>query len=33
VKTEINLANTGSWVKGSSDYLEIDEHGVVLRSY
>ena len=33
VKTEINLANTGSWVKGSSDYLEIDEHGVVLKSY
>ena len=33
VKMEINLANTGSWVKGSSDYLEIDEHGVVLKSY
>ncbi len=33
VKTEKNLANTGSWVKGSSDYLEIDEHGVVLKSY
>ncbi|MBA1341244.1 MAG: UDP-2,3-diacylglucosamine hydrolase [ANME-2 cluster archaeon] len=33
VKMEINLANSGSWVKGSSDYLEIDEHGVVLKSY
>ena len=33
VKTEKNLANTGSWVRCSSDYLEIDEHGVVLKSY
>lgn len=33
VKMEVNIANTGSWVKGSSDYLEIDEHGVVLKSY
>jgi predicted phosphodiesterase len=33
VKTELNLANTGSWVKASSDYLEIDESGVVLKSY
>ena len=33
VKTEKNLANTGSWVGGSSDYLEIDEYGVVLKSY
>ncbi len=33
VKTEKNLANTGSWMKGSSDYLVIDEHGVTLESY
>ncbi|KAF5425800.1 MAG: UDP-2,3-diacylglucosamine pyrophosphatase LpxH [Candidatus Methanomarinus sp.] len=33
VKTEKNLANTGSWVRGSSDYLEIDKHGVALKSY
>jgi len=33
VKTEKNLANTGSWVRGSSDYLEIDKSGVTLASY
>lgn len=33
VTMEKKLANTGSWVKGSSDYLQIDEHGVVLKSY
>lgn len=33
VKTEKNLANTGSWVRGSSDYLEISESGVLLKSY
>jgi UDP-2,3-diacylglucosamine pyrophosphatase LpxH len=33
VKAEKNLANTGSWVGGSSDYLGTDEHGVALKSY
>jgi UDP-2,3-diacylglucosamine pyrophosphatase LpxH len=33
MKMEKNIANTGSWAEGSSDYLEIDEHGVVLKSY
>ncbi|MHC1599440.1 MAG: hypothetical protein ACXQS5_01265 [Candidatus Methanospirareceae archaeon] len=33
VKMEKNIANTGSWVEGSTDYLEIDEHGVTLKSY
>ena len=33
VKTEKNLANTGSWVGGSSDYLEIDAGGVKLKRY
>ncbi|PXF61703.1 MAG: hypothetical protein C4B59_02270 [Candidatus Methanogaster sp.] len=33
VKMDKNLANTGSWVWGSSDYLEIDKHGVALKSY
>ncbi len=33
VKMDKNIANTGSWVGGSSDYLEIDKHGVTLKSY
>ncbi len=33
VKMEKNIANTGSWVEGSTDYLEIDESGVALKSY
>lgn len=33
VKVEKNIANTGSWVEGSSDYLEIDARGVALKSY
>ena len=33
VKMEKNIANTGSWVEGSSDYLEIDAGGVTLKSY
>ena len=33
VKMEKNIANTGSWVGGSSDYLEIDAGGVTLKSY
>lgn len=33
VKMEKNIANTGSWVEGSSDYLEIDAGGVKLKRY
>nr|QNO49632.1 UDP-2,3-diacylglucosamine hydrolase [Methanosarcinales archaeon ANME-2c ERB4] len=33
VKMEENIANTGSWVEGSTDYLEIDAEGVTLKSY
>ena len=33
VKDDKNIANTGSWVEGSSDYLEIDASGVTLESY
>ena len=33
VKTEKNIANTGSWGEGSADYLEIDAGGVTLASY
>lgn len=33
VKMEKNIANTGSWVEGSTDYLEIDAGGVTLESY
>ena len=33
VKMEKNIANTGSWAGGSTDYLEIDEGGVALKSY
>jgi len=33
VKMDKNIANTGSWMEGSSDYLEINEHGVALKSY
>ena len=33
VKMEKNIANTGSWVEGSTDYLEIDAGGVKLKRY
>lgn len=33
LKTDKNIANTGSWVDGSTDYLEIDAEGAVLKSY
>ncbi len=33
VKMEKNIANTGSWVEGSTDYLELDAGGVTLESY
>jgi len=33
VKMEKRIANTGSWVKSSATYLEIDAEGVTLKSY
>jgi UDP-2,3-diacylglucosamine pyrophosphatase LpxH len=33
VKMEKKIANTGSWVKPSATYLEIDAEGVTLKSF
>ena len=33
VKMERKIANTGSWVKSSATYLEIDAGGITLKSY
>lgn len=33
VKVEKKIANTGSWVKSSTTYLEIDAEGVTCKSY
>jgi predicted phosphodiesterase len=32
VKTEKKIASTGSWVKLSATYLEIDAEGITLKS-
>ena len=33
VKMEKKIANSGSWVKPSATYLEIDAKGITLKSY
>jgi len=33
VKMEKKIANSGSWVKPSATYLEIDAEGITLKSY
>ena len=33
VKMENKIANSGSWVKPSATYLEIDAEGITLKSY